>query len=284
MFYSNPWENPGVMMKGYPKDADGNAVEMTINGETATELVLYNGRLYVDTLEFADSTHLVRTSYANVSKYESGNYAVRQEVVLAEAPAYWYCTGKGDTLEHGITAEISTTYVPYAEPVVTYSYEYADGLDEHIEEIAGSGVSVDDFTALATVVAGKADSTDVTALDTRVTAAEDALEDSYNLLDNSKIVWREGGSYDVLEDGYYMPITAGDKVVCNGRKTVYYWYDSTKTQISSESAVNPYAIVTAPNSAEWLRVTWVGGANTDGTPMVVYKVASTATTWVRSTS
>ena len=256
MFYSNPWGNPGIIMRGHPKDADGNAVEMTINGETATELILYNGTNYVDTLEFADSTHITKKTYVNTGSYDIGRVAKNEEIVLAEAPAYWYCEGKGPNLEHGITAEISTTYVPYAEPVVTHSYEYADALDEHIEEIAGSsgggGGSVDNG---------------------------DAFEASYNLLDNSKIVWREGASYDVLEDGYYMPITAGDKVVCNGGKTAYHWYDSTKTHISNAWAVNPYQIVTAPNSAEWLRVEWVGGVNEDGTPMVVYKVASTATTW-----
>lgn len=188
-FYSNPWGNPdGVQMDGYPKDAEGNAVGMTVNGEAATKLRLYSGTAYVVTYEFSDSTHFVKTAYANVDKYNSGNYSVQQEVVLDEAPAYWYCEGKGANLTHGITAEISTTYVPYVAPVVTHSYEYADALDEHIEEIAGS-------------------SGGIAALDTRVSAVEgdvESLAEDYEAVED-ELYDRKGITFDTVA-GYIRPV------------------------------------------------------------------------------
>lgn len=259
MFYSNPWGNPdGVQMTGYPKDADGNAVGMTVNGETVTELKLYSGTGYLVTYEFSDSTHFVKTAYANVNKYNSGDYSVRQEVVLSVAPAYWYCEGKGANLTHGITAEISTTYVPYVAPVVTHSYEYADALDEHIEEIAGSSGGIAALDTRVSAVEG-----DVESLAEDYEAVEDELYDrkgiEFETVDGwirpSNGVLISGAGTNTATD--FIPVTPGEVIRVHRpalqKLTNNAYYNASKSFVSALTTPSNVTDLTIPSGVYYVR-------------------------------
>lgn len=108
----------------------------------------------------------------------------------------------------------------------------------------------------------------------------DIIEDSENLIDESKFNWTAVSGYWYLEDGYYFPVTAGKKICTSVSKPTFQFYDSTYTQLSIAGAVNPYTLKDIPANAVWARMFINTGANTlsdiQGTIMV-YEVDSTVT-------
>lgn len=159
-----------------------------------------------------------------------------------------YATGSTDKI--GITFyEASQTYLeytPYTPGEPTYDYEYSDNLDDHVyEKLAANHTDNEptegssDFVKSGGVVSF-------------------LLKDSYNLVDPSWFDWdRPEGGYILLKSGMYLPVTAGNVLLCNCEKVVYYFYDSNKVQLQtggSASTAIAYAPATVSDGAVYMRI------------------------------
>ena len=231
---------------------DGNSISFV--GSTNTDIRVSDYG-YVYKWEISNQTSITVTSYTSLAAFNNNTRRTKTTYTLSAIPAYWIISGKAAAnpatstdANFGMTAEPSETYVAYVEPVVTYSYEYADELDEHIGDIVSEelgGLNYD---------------------------ADIQFEPSYNLIDVSQFNDAPVSGYWTLKAGYYFHVTAGKKICTSAYKPRFYFYDATYTSISNEATVNTYTLVDIPVGAVWARMS----INANGVPsiephMVVYE-------------
>lgn len=125
-YFQNPFIFTGmpVIMRFYPKDKNGNAITMSINGGTAENITFTNG--YAQEI-IVNGTTVRLIGYGNQHDIDVDFKRMDKTYTLASPADHWVLGGKASSttasLNVGLTVDASNSeYVPYAEP--TYEWEY----------------------------------------------------------------------------------------------------------------------------------------------------------------
>lgn len=246
VYFSNPWAtDTGKSILMYPKDSDGNAINMILESDQGSRSYIECTNVYLIRI-IVEGLKIQLHGYNSQIAYNVDNRIQNRVYILEKTPAYWEFRGggytQGEDIDRGFTQNsFNTLYVPYSVPTV--DYVYTEELDNHIEAYS-DGIKNAIF------------------------------EKSENLLDYSKIIWTDEGGYYPLPRDYYIPVSAGDVIETNITQGYFDFFDSQYSKISRAGFSVTYLPITVPENAEWLRFYISSGYTTEGDEIMIWKARS----------